>query len=331
MWKMKYNRINIGVMGGSSFAEKMMIPSIKQLSDRFNLVAIASRSEAKAKSLAEKFSCDPVIGYQNLIDRKDIDTIYCPLPTGLHYKWGINILKNKKHLLIEKSLSTDLDSAKALIDLAQKLDLCILENFMFEYHDQHQYVHNLLRNNTIGKIRSFQSSFRFPPFASKDNIRYQKELGGGSLLDTGAYTVKIAQLILGHSLEAKSAILHIDKELKVDIFGSAFLENKNGIPAYLSFGFDNSYECNFEISGSTGIIRAERAFTAKPDFEPVITITTTEGTKTIKHPADNQYLKFFQTAYNSITNQTYSKYYFPQLNQATLIQNINKIASIYEY
>ena len=73
--------IKIGVIGCANVAERLMIPAIKA-TDEFDLVAVASRTKEKAASFANKFSCEAVVDYSNLINRDDIDAVYIPLPTG---------------------------------------------------------------------------------------------------------------------------------------------------------------------------------------------------------------------------------------------------------
>lgn len=309
-------------MGGSSFAEKMMMPVLNSLTDKFKLVAIASRNPAKANDLANQFSCESVVGYQALIERADIDAVYCPLPTGLHFEWGMKALDQGKHIILEKSLTANLHEAEELLNKGKELNLCVMENFMFQYHNQQAFVKEQIEANAIGEIRNFRSTFGFPPFPDADNIRYQKELGGGALLDAGAYTVKAAQMILGNDLNVKGASLFYDKNIGVDIFGSAFLESGTGISAQLAFGFDNYYQCSYEIWGSKGKISVTRAFTAKPNFEPEVVVENQAGRTVFKQPADNQYQKFFEIFYEKISKNSFSEFFESNLLQAKLIHQI---------
>ncbi len=43
---------------------------------------------------------------------------------------------------------------------------------------------------------------------------------------------------------------------------------KKGLVSQISFGFDNYYQCNYEIWGSKGKVIVDRAFTAGPDITP---------------------------------------------------------------
>ena len=196
---------------------------------------------------------------------------------------------------------------------------------MFLYHNQHQIVKQLITEDKIGKIRCFRSSFGFPPLPS-DNFRYNKKLGGGALLDAAAYTVRASQLFLGNDLEVKAASLSYN-ENGVDIFGGAFLKNKNGLFSEVAFGFDNFYQCNYEIWGSKGKITAHRAFTPAPDFKPLI-IVEQQGEKfDIEVPAENHFINILHEFVKNIRKQNYKPKYDEILNQAKLIQEIRDIAN----
>ena len=52
---MSKKKLHIGVLGCSSFAIRSMLPAIKDMSEVFELVAIASRSKEKAVKFADTF------------------------------------------------------------------------------------------------------------------------------------------------------------------------------------------------------------------------------------------------------------------------------------
>ncbi|HEY9082953.1 MAG TPA: Gfo/Idh/MocA family oxidoreductase [Vicingaceae bacterium] len=317
-------KLTIGVLGCANIAKKSVIPAILSIPD-FELVAVASRTAEKAQEFANLFGCEAVEGYQKLIDKKDIDVIYMPLPTGLHEEWVLKALEAGKHILIEKSLAMNYSSAEKMVQKATEKGLLIMENFMFLYHNQHQIVKQLITEDKIGKIRCFRSSFGFPPLPS-DNFRYNKKLGGGTLLDAAAYTVRASQLFLGNDLNVKAASLSYN-ENGVDIFGGAFLKNKNGLFSEVAFGFDNFYQCNYEIWGSKGKITAHRAFTPAPDFKPHITVEQQGEKFNIEVPAENHFINILHEFVKNIRKQNYKSKYDEILNQAKLIQEIRDIAN----
>jgi len=317
-------KVKIGVLGCASIAERMMIPAIRSM-EEWELAAVASRSIEKAKRFAEKFNCEPVEGYEPLLEREDIEAVYIPLPNGLHYEWGMKALGKRKHCLVEKPLSCDYMSAKNMVETARQHKVSLIENFMFVFHSQHEFIREKLKNNEIGEIRCFRSSFGFPPLPEGD-IRYDKTLGGGALLDAAGYLLKACQLILGEDppLTVTSAYLKIDPETGIDIYGGAFLRNREGSFAQIAFGFDNFYQCNYEIWGSKGKITAHRAFTAGPGIKPKVVIEKQDKYDEFLLPPDNHFVNILRAFNRSITQKGALREgeYGQILRQAALLQEV---------
>ncbi len=312
----------IGVLGCANIAGRSVIPAIQQ-TEGLQLVAVASRSTEKAQQFAKKFNCEAIIGYDELVQRDDIDALYIPLPTGLHYEWIKKGLENNKHIICEKSLANNFQEVSEVVALAKEKKLVLMENFMFTYHSQHQFIFDLIQNGELGELRCFRSSFGFPPFRDKDNIRYQKALGGGALLDAGGYPIKASQLFLGNDLEVKGSFLHYDHQLGVDIYGGAFLTGKNGVFSEIAFGFDNYYQCNYEIWGSKGKVTAHRAFTAGPGFRPTVVLEQQNKRFEYVLDADNHFQNILNDFSLKISStKDYSSVYESLLSQARLLNQV---------
>lgn len=295
-------KINIGILGCASIAEKSVIPAIKKLESRFNIVAIASRSFSKAKVFAELFNCIPVDGYDKLLD-ENIDAVYIPLPTGLHHEWVIKALNKKKHVYVEKSIAMTVESAQEMVNIAKKNQMALMEGYMFQYHHQHTIVKKLINDFEIGEIRSFRSSFGFPPL-QKQNFRYNKSLGGGALLDAGGYPLRAANFILGNNFEVVAATLYNDPITGVDIFGNAMLINKSGVAAHISFGFDNYYQCIYELWGSLGKLLVCKAFTPKKDEITYIILEKSGHSEKIEIEPFDQFEAAFLSFHDKILNSS---------------------------
>ena len=65
---------------------------------------------------------------------------------------------------------------------------------MFRFHPQHQKVRELIDNNSIGELFSFNGSFGFPKFPDGD-IRYNSKIGGGFLNDSACYPICASRII----------------------------------------------------------------------------------------------------------------------------------------
>jgi len=318
-------KLNIAVMGCAAIAERSMIPAIQAVPE-WNLVAVSSRTSKKAEVLAGKFDCEPVVGYENLLRRPDIDAIYMPLPTGLHHEWIIKCLKAGKHVLAEKSIAYTYQSAMEMVDLAKLKNLVLMEDFMFQYHSQHDFVFELLKNSEIGDIRIFRANFGFPPLP-KNNFRYDDKIGGGALLDAAGYTVRATHFIMGNNFKVKAANLYVDPDTRTNIWGGAFLDNGKGVSAQLGFGFDHFYQCNYEIWGSKGRIIAERAFTPKLEYSPLIIVEKQGGRREYTMNPDNHFVGSIKEFHRSIVEHDMEKHHTEVLLQSRTLEDIRQLSS----
>ena len=294
--------INIGVLGAASIAGRSMIPSIISLPDHFKFLGVASRDSSKATEFTQKFGGKTYSSYEGLLQDSNIDAVYIPLPNALHYKYVMMALDYGKHVLVEKSLGCSVPEVEKMVNKARETGRVLLENFQFRFHLQLATILNLLKKGVIGELRSVRVAFGFPPFQDSNNIRYSSELGGGALLDAGAYAIKIAPYFLGDEIMVSQASMAIDSDQNVDIWGGGVLQQINGpLFCHFSYGFDHHYQCSLELWGSFGKLTANRIFTAPPNLKPKIKIESKGGEREIIIPADDAFKNILKYFYDLMT------------------------------
>lgn len=215
------------------------------------LIAVASRTPARARAVATRYGGLPVASYEGLLELPDVEAVYLPLPAALHAQWIERALRHGKHVLAEKPLTTSPEDTGRLVSLAEAHGLVLRENYLFLQHSQHRQVRKLLAAGVIGELRAFTATFAIPPRPAED-IRYRPELGGGALLDVGGYPIRAAQFFLGPDLAVAGASLRYDQTLGVDIGGGALLYRPDGVNAHLVFRFDHLYSSGYQLLGSSG-------------------------------------------------------------------------------
>lgn len=279
-------KYRLGIIGSSEIAFRRFLPALKQVAD-FEYKGLASRNIEKTQKFIDAFGGKGYGSYDQIIQDQDIDILYIPLPPALHFEWAKKALDQGKHVFLEKPSTTSFDQTEALVKLAQNKGLVLRENYMFTDHSQLKVIDSLLAEGKIGDLRLIRVAFGFPRRAA-DDFRYNKDLGGGALLDCGGYTLKVASHLLGEGLECKYAKLEIEPDTGVDLYGNAILENQRGV-AQISFGMDNAYKCELEIWGQNGFIKSPRIFTPGPDFEVVLEVEIKGERQTISLPAEDQF------------------------------------------
>lgn len=318
-------KIRVGIMGCAAIAKRSFAPAFAA-HPSFQLTAIASRIAEKAAEFAGQYGVRPC-SYDELVAADDVDLIYCPLPTGLHAEWVAKCLQAGKHVLCEKSLACTYEEVQRLVELARVRNLLLMESFQFRFHAQNLYVKKLLKEGAIGPLRQVVIRFGIPPFPEGEaNIRYHKELGGGALLDNGAYTLKAASYLLGGDLTVLAAMSDVNRPEKdgvgddVDLTGSIMLRTKEGVPVQAAYGFSHFYQNGYEIWGKDGKITTTRAFTARPDFAAPVIVETATG-RTEQTFQDDHFANLLTHVADCLDADAFEDEYKQNLLQARLVSD----------
>lgn len=313
--------IRVGILGCANIARRSLMPAFDKHA-QFRIVAIASRTRQTADELSYQYGCRGC-DYDELVCSPEVDMVYCPLPTGLHYQWVKKCLKNRKHVLCEKSLTCTQRDSEELVVLARQNDCLLMESFQFRFHAQNLYVKSLLLGNAIGPIRQMVVRFGVPPFPDGvKNIRYVKELGGGALLDNGAYTLKCATYFFGPDVRVLSAMSggNSNEFGDVDIYGAIMLDAA-GVPVQTAYGFDHNYQNGYEIWGRDGRIVTTRAFTARSDFAAPVVLDTALGQE-IREFTDDHFSSLLTHVAGRIHERDFKGEYDECLLQARLLADV---------
>ena len=263
--------LKFGIIGCSRIAKRSVIPAILN-SEFSDIEMIGSRTEEKAKEFSREFNCEKFGTYDEIIMDENVDAVYISTPIGTHEEWAIKAAESGKHVYCEKSSTVSYQSAKKMTDVCKKNNVRILEGFMFRYHPQHKKVNELIKNNRIGKPITFNGKFGFPKFPDGD-IRYDKELGGGFLNDSGCYPICASRMIFGDEPIGVSCSLTIDEKTGVDVRGTSYMIFRDEKTASLTYGNGSYYQSEYEIWGTEGTISLDRAYSVPPEFQTNVRLT----------------------------------------------------------
>ena len=188
-------KLRWGVLSSAKIGRTKVIPAI-QTSLHGEVVAIASRTQASADQTAKELGIERAYAsYEELLADPDIDAIYNPLPNHLHVPWSIKAIEAGKHVLCEKPIGLNTADVEKLIAVAQQHpQLKVMEAFMYRFHPQWQAAKNLVREGSIGQVRSIHSHFAYNN-RELDNIRNHADWGGGALMDIGCYCISLSRFI----------------------------------------------------------------------------------------------------------------------------------------
>ena len=189
--------IKWGIVGLGNMAHKFA-NSIKE-TDNSQLVGIASLNKTRLKSFKEDYQIteeNTHYTYDDLIKSTNIDAIYIATLNNTHLEIIKKCAENKKNILCEKPFTLNYDEAKIAYDHIKKNGVNFYEAIAYRTHDQIKVIKEILDQNEIGNIISIDSSFGFKVKKIKPETRlFNKQLGGGSILDVGCYPLSFLNFL----------------------------------------------------------------------------------------------------------------------------------------
>jgi len=249
--------IRLGIIGTGNILDRFL-PGAER-STSIEVVGIASRDLDRARDTAAAHGIPSAFGsYDALLADAAIDLVYICLPNSMHHAWTMRSLAAGKHVLCEKPYSTDPNEVEAAQDLAAANHLVLTEGFMWR-HGPHalRFAEELPR---VGELRAIRTTFSFS-IESEADIRLQRELAGGSLMDVGTYCVSASRLLAGREPVAAFGRSWPAAPAVDDRF-SGILDFGEGLMATLTSGF-RSRHSGIEAIGSAGSLRLDDPFAGR--------------------------------------------------------------------
>jgi predicted dehydrogenase len=240
-----------------------VIPAM-QRGDSTDVVAIASRDLPRAKEAARAFGIEQAYGsYEELLADPDVEAIYNPLPNHLHVPWTTRAAEAGKHVLCEKPIALSAAEARRLVEVRDRTGVLIQEAFMVRTHPQWMRAVSLVRDGTIGELRSMVGAFSYYN-DDRGNIRNVPAFGGGALMDIGCYLINTGRLIFGREPLRVAGAVDRDPTLGTDRTTSMILDFGVGHLSGTCSTQAVPYQ-RMQIFGTRGRIEIEIPFNAPPD------------------------------------------------------------------
>jgi predicted dehydrogenase len=260
-------KIRWGVLGYARIAREDVIPAI-QRSSNSEFYAIASRTGEKLLECRARFKgVAACYTYDELLKDPKVDAVYIPLPNSMHREWTIRAAEQGKHVLCEKPMGLTTVECREMIQACQQNGVTLMEAFMYRYSERTRKVLEIVRSGVLGEIKFISSTFRFM-LSNPASIKYQRELGGGSLYDVGCYPINFTGMILdqiaggkpGTGAVPESFALEVTRVGGVDVLFSGLLKYPSGLIASVNSGFNAQKRIYSEIVGDKGSLEIPDTF-----------------------------------------------------------------------
>lgn len=164
------------------------------------LYAVGNRTHEKAVAFAEKYGIEKVYDdFNDMFTDPDIDIIYITTPHNTHIDFMKKAIENKKHILVEKSITLNSDELSEAVEFAKKNGVVIGEAMTIYHMPIFKELKKILDSDELGRVNLITANFgSFKPY-DMSNRFFNRNLAGGAMLDIGVYALSFVRYFFDSS------------------------------------------------------------------------------------------------------------------------------------
>jgi len=173
--------IGAGNMGRNHVRTYSKLPNV-------DIVALADINP-EAKKIAEEHGVHFYDNYQKMLEKEKPDAVSIVVPTPLHHKIGLDVIKRGIHVLIEKPIASSVQEAEELIAFAEKHGVVFTVGHIERYNPIIRKLKEMIDDKKLGKITSIvcKRVGGFPNIEPKTDV----------IIDLAVHDIDIINYLLG--------------------------------------------------------------------------------------------------------------------------------------
>jgi len=248
--------LRVGVIGTGAIAHKHA-QAYRNIG--FKIVACTNTNEQKGRAFASQYGAEFVSSYQDVCRHPEVDYVdVCTFPDFRLQPIEI-CAATGKHVLVQKPMSTSLETAQAMIQIAEKAGIVLGVVSQHRFDDSVIFVSEAIKAGRLGRILQcdcYVKWYRSDEYYSRPVKGSWAAEGGGALINQGIHQVDVARWFCGNATEvfAQWQLGAIHK-----------IESEDIVNALVKYA-----------NGATGVIQASTAFW--PGYTERVEIHGTKGT-----------------------------------------------------
>lgn len=264
--------LNWGILGAgnisASFVHDLVLNNKENKSGIRHIIrSIGTSSLSKGTKFVEdnkivgnNFDIIPEVqGYDSFYKNDKIDIVYVGTPHPFHKDQVKLALTNDKHVLCEKPITMNGNELEELVALAKEKNKFLMEAVWTRFFPLIQTLKEyIFEKKVLGKLNRLFVDYAAD--ASLENLPETSRLrdinlGGGTLLDIGIYTLTYGRILLDNKIGDEhtdfdlKSFMTIDPVDKVDYTSTVIIKYKNGTQGILT--------CSNYTDGRTPFARLE--------------------------------------------------------------------------
>jgi len=212
-------KLKLALLGCGDVAVRDYLPELPRFADRLDLVAVCSRTENRARAVAEQYGVRSwYTDYTRMLVESDADLVANLTPIQVHMETTLAALRAGKHVYSEKPVASTVRDARTIQEEARRLGLVLVCAPCVLLFPQVRYARALLAEGVIGPVHSAhgQGQMGVPPWSGypSDPSPFFAA-GGGPALDMGVYPLHALTGLLGPAKRVTAMIAQVQHNFTV--------------------------------------------------------------------------------------------------------------------
>lgn len=262
--------MNIAIIGYGYWGPNLLRNFSQRDDCRVTIVSDIRRERLQAVKKSYPNICT-VESPDDVLNDNTVDAVCIATPVYTHFELAQKALKNGKHVLVEKPMTSTAAESKKLIALALKQKKVLLVDHTFLYTGAVKKIREIIEGKSIGEIKYFDSTrINLGLFQPDINV----------LWDLAPHDISILN--------------HLVKEKPVSLNATGISHTHNGLEniAYLTLNYQNNLIAHFNCSWTSPVkirkilIGGSKKMILFDDVEPTEKVKVYDTTYNVKPQSD---------------------------------------------
>ncbi len=247
--------LRFGLVGAGRIADSY-VQAFRAASNA-KLVAVSDVRAAAGRTLGEAAGCPSYSSFEEMLEHTECDAIVVATPPATHADICMGALERKVHVLCEKPICLDSETARKITRLADENDVLFTMASKFRYAEDVIRAKALVASGVLGDIVLFENTFMAHVDMSSRWNSDRKIAGGGVLIDNGTHSVDIMRYFLGPLQEIHAVECRRTQALQVDETVRVLVRSASGVMGSmdLSWSINKDVDWYIVVYGSHGTLR----------------------------------------------------------------------------
>ena len=229
--------MKIGLVGNGAFGIKHL-DALKEI-EGVEVVSVVGRRLESAKKTAEDYNIPHYTTSLTESLKQEMDAVIIASPTQLHAQQAIEIMRAKKHVMIEIPMADSIEDAQAIVDVQKETGMIAMAGHTRRFNPSHQFVHNKIASGEM-KIQQMDVQTYFFRRTNTNALGQPRSWTDHLLWHHACHTVDLFAYQTGEEIVQVQAIQgpkHPELGIAMDM--SIGLKSASGAICTLSLSFNN--------------------------------------------------------------------------------------------